>query len=66
MTRHRATLGAERARIIHRLQQVLEEAHLKRASVVSDSRGLSARAMLAARLAGDTDPDTLAALARGQ
>ena len=66
LTRHRATLVAERARIINRLQKVLEDANLKLASVVSDIRGLSARAMLEALLAGETDPDTLAALARGK
>ena len=66
LTRHRATLVAERARIINRLETVLEEANLKLASVVSDIRGLSARAMLEALLAGETNPDTLAALARGK
>jgi transposase len=51
LTRHRAPLVAERARIINRLQKVLEDANLKLASVVRDIRGLSARAMLEALLA---------------
>lgn len=66
LTRHRTSLVAERARIINRLQKVLEDANLKLASVVSDIRGRSARAMLEALLAGETDPRTLAALARGR
>jgi len=44
----------------------LEDANLKLASVVSDVTGVSARAILAAMLAGQTDPQVLAALAKGQ
>jgi transposase len=46
LTRTRTTLVAERARIVNRIQQVLEDANLKRAAVATDSTGLSARAML--------------------
>lgn len=55
-----------RARIINRLQKILEDANLKLASVVSDIRGVSARAMLEALLAGESDPEKLATLARGR
>jgi len=45
---------------------MLEDANLKLASVVSDVTGVSARAILDALLAGQTDPQALAALAKGQ
>src|SRR5262245_52650103 len=44
----------------------LEDANLKLTSVVSDVTGVSARAMLDALLAGQTDPQVLATLAKGQ
>jgi transposase len=56
----------ERARLINRLQTVLEDANIKLASVVSDVRGLSAREILQRLLAGETDAAALAALARGK
>ena len=48
-----------------RIQKVLEDANLKVASVLSNILGKSGRAMLAALLAGETDPERLAALAHG-
>jgi transposase len=48
------------------VQAVLEDANLKLASVVTDIYGVSARAMLAAILAGQRDVETLADLARGR
>ena len=45
---------------------MLEDANVKLASVVTDIRGVSARAILAALLAGETDPAVLAELARGR
>jgi transposase len=56
----------DRARTLHRCQDVLEAAHRKRASVVTDIYGVAARAMLAAILAGERDVAVLAALARGR
>jgi len=56
----------ERARLINRLQTVLEDANIKLASVVSDVRGLSAREILQRLLDGETDAEALAALARGK
>jgi len=44
---------------------VLEDANIKLASVVTDIRGVSARAMLEALIAGEQDVSVLAALARG-
>jgi hypothetical protein len=44
---------------------VLEDAGIKLASVATDVLGVSGRAMLKALVAGTTDPNTLADLARG-
>ncbi len=66
LTRYRTHLVEERARLTNRLQAVLEDANVKLASVVTDIRGASARAILDALLAGETDPAKLADLARGR
>jgi transposase len=66
LTRYRTHLIEERARLINRLQAVLEDANVKLASVVTDVRGVSARAILEALVAGETDSATLADLARGR
>ena len=66
LTRYRTHLVEERARLTNRLQAVLEDANVKLASVVTDVRGVSARAILEALLAGATDPTLLAELARGR
>ncbi len=66
LTRTRTTLIDERSRAVRRLQQVLEDANLKLAGVVTDLQGVSGRAILEALLAGQTDPATLAELAKGR
>ena len=66
LTRYRTHLVEERARLTNRLQAVLEDANVKLAAVVTDVRGVSARAILEALLAGQTDPTLLAELARGR
>ena len=66
LTRYRIHLVDERARLINRLQTVLEDANIKLASVVSDVRGLSAREILQRLLEGETDAQALAELARGK
>jgi transposase len=66
LTRHRTTLVQDRARVINRLQAVLEDANIKLAAVVTDIRGVSARAMLEALIAGQRDVEALAELARGR
>jgi transposase len=66
LTRYRTHLIEERARITNRLQAVLEDANIKLAAVVTDVRGVSARAMLEALVAGETDAATLSELARGR
>lgn len=66
LTRHRTTLVRERARIVQRIQKVLEGANIKLASVATDVMGVSSRAMLEALLRGQTDPAVLADLAKGR
>lgn len=66
LTRYRTTLLAERARVVNRLQKVLEDANLKLSTVATNIVGLSARAMLAAVLDGETNPQVLVGLARGK
>jgi transposase len=66
LTRLRSTIVAERARLINRLQKVLEGANIKLASVVSDISGVSAQAMLRELAAGNDDVQALVQLAKGQ
>ena len=66
LTRYRPHLVEERARLTNRLQAVLEDANVKLAAVVTDVRGVSARAILEPLLAGETDPPLLAEPARGR
>lgn len=66
LTCQRSNLVRERANVVNRLQKVLEAANLKLANVASDILGVSARAMLEAILAGESDPEQLVGLARGR
>lgn len=66
LTRYRMSLVQERSRAVNRLQKTLEDTNLKLGDVASDILGKSARAMLEALLAGQTDPRKLADLARGR
>jgi transposase len=66
LTRYRTALVRERSTAVNRLQKTLEGANLKRAAVASNVVGLSGRQMLAAVVAGTTEPATLAALAQGK
>jgi transposase len=66
LTRYRATLAQDRARVANRLHKVLQDAGIKLASVASDILGVSGRAMLQALAQGTTDPTVLADLARGK
>src|SRR3954468_7028034 len=64
--RTRKQLVRERTSHIQRLQKTLEDANIKLDSTISDVLGRSGRAMIEALIAGETDPDTLAALADGR
>jgi transposase len=59
-------LVRERSAEVSRLQKVLEGANVKLASVATDITGKSGREMLAALVAGFTNPATLAQLAKGK
>jgi transposase len=65
LTRSRVTLLQERSRLVNRMQKVLEDANIKLASVVTDIMGVTGQAIVAALVAGETDPKSLAQLARG-
>lgn len=65
LTRYRKVLIQERTREANRLHKVLEDAGIKLATVATDILGVSGRDMLHALVAGTTDPDILADLARG-
>jgi transposase len=66
LTRLRKAQIDERTRAIQRLEKVLQDAGIKLTSVASQAFSVSARAMLEALLAGTTDPEQLAELARGR
>jgi transposase len=64
LTRQRTQLIGERSAAANRIQKVLEDANIKLASVATDVLGVSGRDMLEALIAGVTDPEALADLAR--
>ncbi len=64
LTRQRTQLIQERSAAANRIQKVLEDANIKLASVATDVLGVSGRDMLEALIAGETDPEKLAELAR--
>ncbi len=66
VTRYRTKLVQERARLVNRIQKVLEDSNVKLASVATDITGVSGRAILDALLECQDDPETLAQLARGR
>ncbi len=61
--RRKYQLTRNRVQLHNRLESLLEEAHLKLSSLVSDLLGVSARRMLKALAEGETNPLALAALA---
>lgn len=65
-TRYRTTVIQERTRVINRVQKLLESANIKLSSVATDIMGVSARAMLAEIVAGQSDVALMADLARGR
>src|SRR5271167_1809438 len=61
--RRKYQLTRSRVQLQNRVECLLEEAHIKLSSLVSDLLGASARRMLKALAEGETNPETLAALA---
>jgi transposase len=66
LTRYRVQLMADRTREITRLELMLEDASVKLSSVAASLTSVSARAMLAALISGESDPRVLADLAKGK
>lgn len=66
LVRARKTLVHQRTQAINRIQKVLETANIKLSSVATDVLGKSGRDMIEALLAGISDAETLADLARGR
>lgn len=66
LTRRRSSLIQDRTREKLRLEKTLEDAGVKLSCLATDLLGRSARAMLAALIAGERDGQVLAALALGK
>ena len=64
LVRYRRSLIQERARLVTRVQKVLEGANIKLGDVASDVVGKSSRAMLRELIAGNTDVAAMAELAQ--
>jgi transposase len=63
VTRRKYQLTRDHVRLQNQLESLLEEAHIKLSSLVSNLLGASARRMLKALAEGETNPAALAALA---
>jgi transposase len=63
VTRRKYQLTRDHVRVQNQIESLLEEAHIKLSSVVSDLLGASAWRMLTALAKGETNPAALAALA---
>jgi transposase len=66
LTRYRKAQVSERQRETNRLHKALEDTGIKLDCVATDILGRSGRAMLDALIAGTTDPEILADLAKGR
>jgi transposase len=66
LLRTRKQFVRERSSHTQRIQKTLEDANIKLDSVITDILGLSGRRMIEALIAGETDPEALAALAHGR
>lgn len=66
LVRYRRSIINERSREISRMQKILEGANIKLSSVATDILGVSGRSMLEQIIQGNTDTNTLSALAKGK
>jgi len=66
LTRYRVQLHGDRTRETVRLELMLEDASIKLSTVASSLNTVSARAMLAALISGETDARVLAEMAKGK
>lgn len=66
LTRQRMKLADHHTAVVNRIHSVLEQGNIKLSSVASDIMGVSGRAMIKALSQGESDPEALAALAKGR
>lgn len=66
LTRYRRRLVEERTSASNRLEKILEDSNIKLSAVVSKLQGVSARAMIEALIAGETDTAKIADLAKAR
>jgi transposase len=66
LVRYRRSLIDERSRESNRIQKVLEGANIKLGSVATDILGVSGRMMIRQIIDGETNPETIAQLAKTQ
>jgi transposase len=66
LVRYRRSLTQERARVVNRIQKVLEGANIKLSSVATDVVGVTGRAMLKAISEGANDPEELMHMVKGR
>jgi len=66
LTRMRTKVTQDRARVVNRIEAVLEDANIKLSCVATDIMGVSAQAMVKGLLQGERDTAKLAELAQGR
>ena len=66
LTRQRVALVEDRNRMANRIHKILEDANIKLGAVATNIMGVSGRDMIRLLVAGETDPEKLAELARGR
>jgi transposase len=66
LVRYRRSLTQEKARVVNRIQEVLEGANIKLSSVATDVVGVTGRAMLKALSEGVNDPEELMRAIKGR
>lgn len=66
LTRTRAGLQDEKARVANRIHKILEDANIKLGSVATDILGVTGRQILKKLIAGQTSPSELAECAQGR
>ncbi len=66
LTRHRMKLIDQHTSVVNRLHQALQQGNIKMSSVMTDVMGVSGRAIVKAMSDGESDPEKLAATAKGR
>jgi len=66
LTRQRMKLIDQRTGVVNRMHKILQQGNIKLSSVATDVLGVSGRAMIRAMIEGESDPETLASMAKGR